>query len=333
MNDCPALSDYFNRLFLLGNQVLYCIEGSVLWLEASRCLWEDTAGRLVSLTAISNANPVNLENEIWSVFQPLTDFNLFFFFHYLVGQNMSRMLNQETPPTWETVMVRISSPCQATGSETHTDTHLCTPWAQTLTPVTAPVTPPHMNLCAVLTHICIQYMASCNLCHLWGRTTDMYNYRSCSVRANGRDRKLDGRKDFPDPVCKHVPSSVPTEHDPGWASVLIRTRGVLDGSSQWTTLHMSAFYLNAKSTVLHSWCLFWILRFSSEFLLCWFPCSLNSFSVFGLYISARLQIIWRPHLWLVWSFTQMVSFLEFSTSNPVSPPSPSFISHRASLEC
>lgn len=193
---------------------------------------------------------------------------------------------------------------------------------------------PHMSLCAVLTHICIQYMASCNLCHLWGRTTDMYNYRSCSVCANGRDRKLDCRKGaFTDPVCKHVPSSVPTEHDPGWASVLIRTRGVLDGHGQWTTLHTSALYLDAKLTVLHSWCLLWILLFPSEFLLCWFPCSLNSFSVLGLYISARLQIIWRPHLWLVWSFTQMVSFLGFSTSNPVSPPSPPFISHWASLEC
>lgn len=46
-------------------------------------------------------------------------------------------------------------------------------------------------------------------------------------------------------------------------------------------------------------------------------CSFNSFSVFGHYISAWLQIIWRPYLWLVWSFTQMVSFLEFSISNPV----------------
>lgn len=48
-------------------------------------------------------------------------------------------------------------------------------------------------------------------------------------------------------------------------------------------------------------------------------CSFNSFSIFGHYISARLQIIWRPYLWLVWSFTQMVSFLEFSIPNPVFP--------------
>lgn len=76
MSDFPALSDHFNRFILtLGNQVLYCFEGSVLWLEASRSLREDTAGCLVSLTAISNANPVNLKNEIWRVF-PLTDFNL-----------------------------------------------------------------------------------------------------------------------------------------------------------------------------------------------------------------------------------------------------------------
>lgn len=147
-------------------------------------------------------------------------------------------------------MVRISSPCQATGSDTQTDP---------LTPVTAPVTPP---TCAVLTHICIQYMASCNLWLLRGRSTAMYNYRSCSVCANGRDCKLNGRKGaFTDPVCKHVPSSVLTEHDPGRLSVLIRTRGVLDGSSQWTTLRTSALHLSAKPTLLHSWCLLWLLPF------------------------------------------------------------------------
>lgn len=62
-------------------------------------------------------------------------------------------------------------------------------------------------------------------------------------------------------------------------------------------------------------------------------CSFNSFSVFGHYISARLQIIWRPYLWLVWSFTQMVSFLEFSISNPVFPPLPPFISSYLNATC
>lgn len=37
-------------------------------------------------------------------------------------------------------------------------------------------------------------------------------------------------------------------------------------------------------------------------------CPFNSFSFFGQYFSARFQTIWRPYLWLVWSFTQMVLF-------------------------
>lgn len=39
-------------------------------------------------------------------------------------------------------------------------------------------------------------------------------------------------------------------------------------------------------------------------------CSFNSFRIFGHYISARFQIIWRPNLWLV-SCTALISFLEF----------------------
>ena len=55
---------------------------------------------------------------------------------------------------------------------------------------------------------------------------------------------------------------------------------------------------------------------------------LNSFSIFGYYISARLQIIWRPNLWLVWSFTQMVSLLEFSIATlSLSSVSPIFLIH------
>lgn len=174
-------------------------------------------------------------------------------------------------------------------------------------------------------------MASCNLCHLWGRTTNMYNYRSCSVCANGRDRKLEAEKE---------PLAIQSVNMSLHLYRLNMTQAELQFWSEpegfWMVPVNGRHYTRVHSMLmlnLHSWCLLWILRFSSEFPLCWFPCSLNSFSVFGLYISTRLQIIWRPHLWLVWSFTQMVSFLEFSTSNPVSPPSPSLISHRASLEC
>lgn len=39
-------------------------------------------------------------------------------------------------------------------------------------------------------------------------------------------------------------------------------------------------------------------------------CSFNSFRIFGHYISARFQIIWRPNLWLV-SCTALIFFLEF----------------------
>lgn len=174
-------------------------------------------------------------------------------------------------------------------------------------------------------------MASCNLCHLWGRTTDMYNFGSCSVRANSRDRKLDGG--FAD--SDHKARSLHL-YRLNMTLAELQYRSEPEGfgwfQSADDTTH-ECLYLNAKSTVLHSWCLSWILVFSFWIPLCWFSCSFNSFSIFGLYISARLQIIWRPHLWLVWSLTPMVSFLEFSTSNPVSPLLPPFVSYRASLEC
>lgn len=102
-----------------------------------------------------------------------------------------------------------------------------------------------------------------------------------------------------------VPSFVPTEHDSGWTPVLIRTRG------------LSVKTMNKETAPLVSPSVFYLFPLNSFMLIC---CSFNSFSIFGHYISARLQIIWRPYLWLVWSFTQMVSFLEFSIPNPVFPP-------------
>lgn len=35
--------------------------------------------------------------------------------------------------------------------------------------------PLHKSMWSINTHICIQYMATCNLCRLWGRNMDMYN--------------------------------------------------------------------------------------------------------------------------------------------------------------
>lgn len=92
--------------------------------------------------------------------------------------------------------------------------------------------------------------------------------------------------------------------------------------SERRTLLTSALYLHYETALLVSLMDFSFFLLNSFMLI---SCSFNSFSVFGHYISARLQIFWRPYLWLVWSFTQMVSFLEFSISNPVFPPSPSFI--------
>lgn len=48
-------------VFSHGAQVVHRIKGSVLRLEASRSVREDTARRLVSLTAISNMKPSNLK--------------------------------------------------------------------------------------------------------------------------------------------------------------------------------------------------------------------------------------------------------------------------------
>lgn len=89
--------------------------------------------------------------------------------------------------------------------------------------------PLHKSMCSINTHICIQYMATCNLHHLWGTNMDMYNSGSCSAGANGRGLQIsDGRKSaFTDFYFKaFVPSFVPTKHDRGWTSVLIRTRGL-----------------------------------------------------------------------------------------------------------
>lgn len=157
---------------------------------------------------------------------------------------------------------------------------------------------------------------------------------SCSAGANGRGLKIsDGQK-----MCLYwlyfkmsVSSFVPTKHDPGWTSVLIRTRGPLVTPVRDTASECCiSLLLNQLNCTLSG-----ILVFSFYLWipLYWFLVLLNSFSVFGHYISARLQIIWRPYLWLVWSFTQMVSFLEFSISNPVFPPLPPFIFSSAPPEC
>lgn len=46
-------------------------------------------------------------------------------------------------------------------------------------------------------------------------------------------------------------------------------------------------------------------------------CSFNSFRIFGYYICARLQIIWRPNLWLVLiSFNWFLPLLSSASSNP-----------------
>lgn len=127
-------------VFPRGDQVVHRIEGSVLRLEGSRSVWEDTARRPVSLTAISNMKPGN-----------------------------SKMGSREFSNLW-LIIISLFLPCRTeyeqdveSGNTTHlgdchgmtlismlghwfrdtqTHTHLCTPWARTLTPVTAPVTPP-----------------------------------------------------------------------------------------------------------------------------------------------------------------------------------------------
>lgn len=119
-------------------------------------------------------------------------------------------------------------------------------------------------MCSINTRICIQYMASCNLCHLWGRITDMYNFGSCSVRANGRDRKLDGGFVNSD----HKPRSIYLDRL-NMTLAELQYRSEPEGFGWFQSVDDSTrecFYLNAKSTALHSWCLLWIFIFSSEFL-------------------------------------------------------------------
>ncbi len=128
---------------------------------------------------------------------------------------MSRMLNQATLPTWETVTVRISSPSHTIYPETYKHPHTLTLThtkhklifthtisLNTHTSNHSSNLPLHKSMCNINTHICIQYMATCNFCHLWGTNMDMYNQESCSAGANGRGLKIsDGRKcaftDFP----------------------------------------------------------------------------------------------------------------------------------------
>lgn len=162
---------------------------------------------------------------------------------------MSRMSNLETLPTWETVMVRFSSPCHASTlrhilTKTHTQTNANkqikhklisthTMSLHTHTSNHSSNLPLHKSMWSINTHICIQYMATCNLCHQWGRNMDMYNKRSCSAGANGRGLKIsNGQKiclcQF---YCKMlVPLFVPTEHDPSWTSVLINQRAPSDST-------------------------------------------------------------------------------------------------------
>lgn len=159
-----------------------------------------------------------------------------------------------------------------------------------------------MNLCAVLTHnICVQYMASCNRCHPRGRTTDMYNHGSCSVRANGRGRQVEGRKRA---VTESRREQTPLHlHRLNMTQAELQYRSEPEGFGRIPV--SGRHYTRVLSTLMPNQpcCTpgvsYGFSVFSSEFLYADFPCSLNSFSIFGLYISARLQIIWRPHLWLV----------------------------------
>lgn len=239
------------------------IQPGVLWVQASAAIW--------------SANLIGEIRRIFATLQ-LISLSIYLFFVLFSGLDMNRTLNSETLPTWETVTVRVSSPCHAIYPETHTNTHthrytyidthmhICTQMKHKListhtmslhthTSNHSSNLPLHKSMCSINTHICIQYMATCNLCRLWGRNMDMYNYGSCSAGANGRGLKIsDGQK-----MCLYgfyfktsVPSFVPTKHDPGWTSVLIRTRGPLLTPVRKRHCQRVLFIFIVKPTELHS---------------------------------------------------------------------------------
>lgn len=155
---------------------------------------------------------------------------------------------------------------------------------------------------------------------------------SCSAGANGRGLKVsDGQK-----MCWFHCKTPFICTNWTWPQLNLSIDQNQRASTEKRTLLAGALYLyyqTKQTALLVSLRNFKFLLLNSFILI---SCPFNSFSVFGHYISARLQIIWRPYLWLVWSFTQMVSFLEFSISNPVfpPPPPPPFIfSHQTPPEC
>lgn len=98
-NDCEVhFPEKFNPVVwccvcLCGKQVLHCIKGSLLWLEASRSLWEDTAWCFVSSSLSCNikCKYKRWDNKIFCA--TLLLIFTYIFVALFLGLNMSRTLN------------------------------------------------------------------------------------------------------------------------------------------------------------------------------------------------------------------------------------------------
>ncbi len=261
------------------HQVLHCIKGSLLCLEASWSLWEDTAWCFVSSSLSCDMkcklyrwdknfcnSLINLSvylSLLWALIRTGYEQDVEFGNTAHLGDcHGTSLIFMPCHLSWDTykhthTQIHI---------HLHTHAHIYTQMKHKLiskhtislhthTSNHSSNLPLHKSMCSINTHICIQYMATCNLCRLWGRNMDMYNYRSCSAGANGRGLKiLDGQK-----MCLYrfyfktsVPSFVPTKHDPGWTSVLIRTRGPLVTPVRKRHCQRVLFIFIVKPTKLHS---------------------------------------------------------------------------------
>lgn len=112
-------------VFSRGDQVVRRVQGSVLRLEASRSVREDTAGRLVSLTAISNMKPGNSNmrsREVSNLWLIIT--SLFLPCRTEYEQDVE---SGNTTHLGDCHGMKLSSMLGHWFRDTQTHTHLCTP--------------------------------------------------------------------------------------------------------------------------------------------------------------------------------------------------------------
>lgn len=156
------------------HQVLHCIKGSLLWLEASWSLWEDRAWCFVSSNLSCNIKcKYRWKNEIkiyifcdtlihicLSISSSLFFQDWIWAGHWIWKHGpLGRLSRYESHLHAMPSIQRHIQTYTQIYIHWHTHVRKCiknssphTPWACTLTPVTTSVTCPYISLCAVLTH-------------------------------------------------------------------------------------------------------------------------------------------------------------------------------------